>query len=180
VSQDQLPFDEPAPAAPTKGADFTVQVVRSKKRKRTVGAQLRGGVLTITIPSWMSKAEEASWTAEMVGRFRRKSVAERVDLRQRAATLARRYDLPMARDIKWSDDMTSRWGSCTPTLGTVRLSTRLGPFPDWVIDYVIVHELAHIEVAAHDEAFWRLVARYPKSERAIGYLIAKSGDEDVD
>ena len=74
--------------------------------------------------------------------------------------------------------MRSRWGSCTPSLGTIRISTRLRAFPDWVVDYVIVHELAHLEVLGHNDEFWRLVYRYPKAERAIGYLIAKSVDGD--
>jgi predicted metal-dependent hydrolase len=74
--------------------------------------------------------------------------------------------------------MRTRWGSCTPSQSTIRISTRLAPFPDWVVDYVIVHELAHLEVSGHNDDFWRLVHRYPKAERAIGYLIAKSGDGD--
>jgi predicted metal-dependent hydrolase len=49
-----------------------------------------------------------------------------------------------------------------------------------VIDYVIVHELAHLEVAGHGADFWKLADRYPKAERAIGYLIAKAGDGGTD
>ena len=75
--------------------------------------------------------------------------------------------------------MTTRWGSCSPHSGEVRLSTRLAAFPDWVIDYVIVHELAHLVIDGHGHEFWELVHRYPKSERAIGYLIAMSGDDDT-
>lgn len=182
MSQDPLPFDAPAvdQAADPDAAPFAVEVVRSARRRRTVGAQLRGGVLTVTIPSWMSRAEEVHWRDQMAARFRRKLTADRIDLRERATTLARRYDLPRPREIRWADDMTTRWGSCTPSTGTIRVSSRLGAFPAWVVDYVVVHELAHLEVAAHDDRFWRLVQRYPKAERAIGYLIAKSGDEDVD
>ncbi|CAN0372211.1 unnamed protein product, partial [Phaeothamnion confervicola] len=164
---------EPArPAQPP----FTVDVVRSAKRRKSVGAQLRGGVLTVTVPSWMSKAEERRWAATMTDRFARSMSTERIDLPQRASALARRHRLTDASDIRWASDMTARWGSCTPTTGEIRISDRLAAFPDWVLDYVIVHELAHIEVPSHSPAFWALVRRYPKAERAIGFLIAKSAD----
>ena len=156
---------------------FVVEIERSARRKRTVGAQLVGDVLKIVVPSWMSRAEQDHWVVVMSGRFQRKMSTDRIDLADRALTLARRHDLPRAREIRWSDVMLSRWGSCTPSTGVIRVSTRLAPFPDWVIDYVIVHELAHLEVSDHSPEFWRLVHRYPKSERAIGYLIAKSGDD---
>ncbi|HEY0521233.1 MAG TPA: M48 family metallopeptidase [Ilumatobacteraceae bacterium] len=173
------PDDEPMIAPVVE--PFSVEVTRSTKRRKTVGARLVGGVLRIALPSWMSKAEEAHWVREMSGRFQRKMSADRLRLDERATALARRHELQRPQSIRWADDMRSRWGSCTPSLGTIRISTRLAVFPDWVVDYVIVHELAHLDVLAHNDAFWRLVYRYPKAERAIGYLIAKSGDgEDVD
>lgn len=202
MQQEPLPFDTgptvsrtaPArPAAPTaepepKALDagqarwpFEVQVVRSTRRKRTVGAQMKGDVLVITVPSWMSRAEEVVWRDRMADRYRRKADSDRVDLRERSTTLARRYDLPRPREILWSDGMKSQWGSCTPSTSTIRLSSRLAAFPNWVLDYVIVHELAHLVVLAHNDEFWRIVHQFPKSERAIGYLIARSDDaEDID
>ena len=171
------PDDDPGTVPPPL-EPFVVEVTRSKKRRKTVGAQLVGGVLRIALPSWMSKAEEAHWVREMSGRFQRKMSADRLRLDERAKALARRLDLPRPDTIRWADDMRSRWGSCTPSQSTIRISTRLAPFPDWVIDYVIVHELAHLEVIGHTDDFWQLVYRYPKAERAIGYLIAKSGDGD--
>ena len=170
------PTDGPADGA-ADGEPFVVTIERSARRKRTVGAQLVGGVLTVVVPTWMSRAEQDHWVDVMSGRFRRKMSADRVDLADRALTLSRRYDLARAREIRWSDDMLKRWGSCTPSTGVIRISTRLARFPDWVIDYVIVHELAHLEVNDHSSMFWNLVHRYPKAERAIGYLIAKSGDD---
>lgn len=175
------PPREPAPpvTVPVAPDDpFTIEVVRSARRKRTVGAQLLGGVLRVTVPTWMSRAEVEMWTEKMAASFRRKLSADRIDLTDRATTLARRYQLPRPRDIRWADDMVTRWGSCTTTTGHIRISTRLAAFPDWVIDYVIVHELAHLEVAGHGSDFWRLAHRYPKAERAIGYLIAKAADGD--
>ena len=156
---------------------FRVEVVRSARRKRTVGAELRGDVLRVAIPSWMSAAEEDAWVAKMSAGFRRRRSSDRIDLTRRAATLADRYDLRRPTEIRWSTDMASRWGSCTPSTGTVRLSDRLAAYPAWVIDYVIVHELCHLSVRGHGPNFWRLVHRYPKAERAIGYLFAKSGDD---
>jgi predicted metal-dependent hydrolase len=163
----------------TSRPPFAVEVVRSARRKRTVGAQLVGSVLTVTVPSWMSRADEAKWVEEMTRRFVRRSTAEGVDLSSRAAQLAKRYDLPVPRSIKWVETMQSRWASCTPATGAIRVSSRVAAFPDWVRDYVIVHELAHLKVADHSANFWRLVERYPRTERARGYLIAKSGDEET-
>lgn len=181
------PSNPPADAPTPESTDsetrwpFSVRVIRSTKRKRSVGAQMRGDVLTITVPSWMSRAEEAVWRDRMAERYRRKMDAERIDLRERSTTLARRYDLPRPREIKWADEMKSQWGSCTPSTSSIRLSSRLAAFPNWVLDYVIVHELAHLVVLAHNDAFWRIVYQYPKAERAIGYLIARSDDaEDID
>lgn len=177
--------DPIAPSAdPPSGDDataFRVEVTRSARRRRTVGSRLVGDTLRIAIPSWMSAVEEQRWVETLTARYRRRQAADRIDLGERAVTLARRHDLPRPREIRWVDDMTTRWGSCTPSTGTIRLSSRLARYPDWVVDYVIVHELAHLEHADHSPAFWRLVHRYPRAERAIGYLIAKSGDaEDED
>jgi predicted metal-dependent hydrolase len=157
---------------------FTVEVVRSARRRRTVGAELKAGVLKVTVPSWMSAAEEEHWVDKMSASFRRKQSSDRIDLTRRAAALSRRYELPHPREIRWADDMTTRWGSCTYSTGVIRISNRLVRYPDWVIDYVIVHELCHLEVRGHGPDFWRMAARYPKAERAIGYLIAKAGDDD--
>jgi predicted metal-dependent hydrolase len=157
-----------------------VEVVRSRRRKRTTAAQLVGETLRVYLPAWMSAAEEERWVDEWSRRFRRHLSADRIDLAARAAALARRYDLPRPATIDWVD-MDTRWGSCTPSTGSVRISMAVARFPMWVVDYVIVHELAHLRMSDHSPAFWNLVERYPKAERARGFLIAKSGiDDEVD
>jgi predicted metal-dependent hydrolase len=82
--------------------------------------------------------------------------------------------------ISWSDNQEWRWGSCTPASRSIRISSRLAKEPGWVLDYVIVHELAHLDVPRHDAAFWALVSRYPLAERARGFLIARGLEPDVD
>jgi predicted metal-dependent hydrolase len=165
----------------TFGVVMPFEVIRSPKRRKTVQARLVGGVVQVSIPARMSKAEEDRWVAEMVARFERKATVAPIDLAARAEVLATRYRLEQPASIRWVDNQEWRWGSCTPSDRTIRLSTRLGGYPGWVVDYVIVHELAHLSVAGHGRDFWELVNRYPKTERARGFLIAKGmdGDDEV-
>ena len=169
---DDRGVDEHLPDAPSS-APFTVEIVRSSRRTRTVGASMVDGVLRVVVPTWMSRADEQRWAEEMTRRYQRKNTTVGIDLLSRAVTLARRHDLPKPRTVRWVD-MRTRWGSCTPADGSIRIDRRLGAFPPWVLDYVLVHELAHLEVLDHGPAFWKLVARYHQAERAIGYLMAKS------
>ena len=157
-----------------------VEVVRSARRRKTVQARHVDGVLRVSIPAWMSQAEEQRWVTEMVRRFERRATSSAVDLTERARALARRFELPEPASIRWVDNQRSRWGSCTIGDRTIRISSRLAAWPTWVLDYVIVHELAHLLVADHSPAFHALVDRYPKAERARGFLIAKGmGDDDA-
>lgn len=165
----------PAPAAPH--VELPVRVKRSPKRRKTVSARIVDGVLEVSVPSWMSRAEQERWADEMRRRHLRRATTADIDLDARIAALARRYDLPRPTTVRWGE-MTAQWGSCTTADGTIRLSTRLAAFPPWVLDYVVVHELAHLVHGDHSPAFWALVQRYPKAERAIGYLIARSDDAD--
>ncbi len=151
-----------------------VEVVRSPRRRKTVQAREVNGVLRVSIPATMTEADEQRWVQEMLRRMSRRSGTAAVDLEKRAAELASRHGLPEPDSIRWADNQEWRWGSCTPSSGSVRISSRLGREPAWVLDYVIVHELAHLEVARHDRRFWALVNRYPLAERARGFLIARS------
>jgi hypothetical protein len=159
------------------GVPFVVELRRSTKRRKSVGAGMVDGRLVVTVPSWMGEADRLRWAGEMASRYARKTTTEGVDLLGRAVQLARRYRLPEPASVRWFD-MASRWGSCTPASGDIRVSTRVGAFPGWVLDYVLVHELAHLEAPDHSRRFWDLVDRYPLTERARGFLIAKS-DGDV-
>ena len=63
--------------------------------------------------------------------------------------------------VRWVSNQNSRWGSATPADGTIRLSDKLQPMPQWVIDYVLVHELAHLLVAGHNAAFLEAAGGVP-------------------
>lgn len=150
-----------------------IEVVRSRRRRKTVQAQLVDGVLRIAIPDHLSSDEEARWVDKMQARFRSERDPAEIDLARRARKLAGRYELREPATITWSKRQRTIWGSCTVGTGAVRISTRVAAFPSWVLDYVIVHELAHLDEPDHGPAFWEAVNRYPMAERARGYLIAK-------
>lgn len=90
----------------------------------------------------------------------------------RAVELAERYLGGAVRPttVRWVDNQNTRWGSCTPEDGSIRLSRRLYGMPSWVVDYVLIHELVHLIIPDHGPEFWELVNCYPKTERARGYL----------
>jgi predicted metal-dependent hydrolase len=144
-----------------------------------VGARLEGDTLVVMIPARMTRAEEKHWVAEMQRKLRRIEGQQALPVKEsdeallaRCAQLATKYldgDATPA-SVRWVAPMRTRWASCTPVDATIRVSERLRDVPAWVLDYVLVHELAHLRVAGHNAEFWALVQRYPKTERAIGYL----------
>ena len=156
-----------------------VEVRRSARRRRTVSAYRDGDVTVVLIPARFSKAEERRWVAEMIARLQaREARRQRGPRRSDEALLARARQLSTTvldgaarpTSVRWVTNMAARWGSCTPSDGTIRVSGRLRDMPGWVLDYVLVHELTHLLEPGHDERFWAWVHRYPRSERAMGYL----------
>jgi predicted metal-dependent hydrolase len=154
--------------------EIPVEVRRSTRRRKTVEARLVDGTLRVAIPATMTEAEEAHWVDVMRQRMARRSTTAEIDLAARASHLAKRFGLPEPASIVWSKRQSTRWGSCSVDSGRVRISDRLAGFPEWVLDYVIIHELAHLLEAGHNPRFWGIVNRYPLAERARGYLLARA------
>src|SRR5690606_33129385 len=152
-----------------------VEVRRSKRRRRTVSAHREGDTVVVLMPAWMSKRDEQKWVDEMVRRLERSEARtrpsdEQLLVRARALNDELFGGLAAPASVRWVDNQRSRWGSCTPADRSIRLSSRLQGMPTWVIDYVLVHELAHLLEPGHDDEFWAWVNRYPRTERARGYL----------
>ncbi len=157
-----------------------IEVRRSARRRRTVSAYREGGRIVVLIPARFSRVEERRWVDEMVQRVTAREQRDRDRGPRRSDTaLARRCRALSVQyldgratpvSVRWVDTMRTRWASCTPADGTIRVSSRLRDMPSWVLDYVLVHELAHLRIVGHDRDFWALVARYPRTERARGYL----------
>ncbi len=154
--------------------DLDILVIESPRRKKTVSARLVGNTIEIRMPTGLRATERERHVRELSRRVARKRSADGIDLTARAKTLATRHGLPQASSITWSTRQNTRWGSCTPSTGAVRLSHRLSRYPRWVLDYVIVHELAHLVHPDHSREFHALVSQFPRAERAEGFLSAVS------
>jgi predicted metal-dependent hydrolase len=161
---------------------WPIQIIRSAQRRKTVSARLEEGVLVVRAPLSMTEAELAPIIDNLKGRMQRRQVnIPQMDenLEKRARELNRKYFGGRLRweSVRYVINQNSRFGSCTPDNGTIRISHRLATMPAWVRDYVLVHELAHLEEANHGPRFWQLVNRYPLTERARGYLMAVGLEE---
>jgi predicted metal-dependent hydrolase len=165
--------------------DPQVEVRRSARRRRTVSAYRDGDRTVVLIPARMTRAEEREWVAVMLERLAKQDRKLRPsdrDLLARATELSRTWLAGRAKpaSVRWVGNQGSRWGSCTPVDRTIRLSSRLQGMPPWVVDYVLVHELAHLLVPGHGPDFWALVDEFPRTERARGYLEGVSATAGLD
>lgn len=161
----------PARAAATSA----VEVRRSTRRRKSVTAYREGDRTIVLIPARMSQAEERRWVGVMLDKLAAQESKRRVGdtgLEERAARLSAQYLDGRARpaSVRWVTNQNTRWGSCTPAEGSIRLSHRLQGMPEYVVDYVLLHELAHLLVPGHGPDFWRLLEAYPRTERARGFL----------
>ena len=155
--------------------EVEVEVRRSRRRTRTVSAYRRDGKVIVMIPDRFSRAEEAEWVTTMPERLERSERRRRRtddQLMQRSRELSQEFlfEKVCPTSVRWVDNMTTRWASCTTSTGEIRLSERLQALPSWVVDYVLLHELAHLIEPTHNKRFWHWVDRYPRAERAKGYL----------
>lgn len=161
-------------------SELEIRINRSARRRKTVSARLveDGRALEVSAPAAMSDAELEPIVAKLRDQLlRRKTKHETADdgaLARRTDELNREYfgGKLQVREIRFVTNQQQRYGSCTPKTGVIRISHRLATVPAWVRDYVIIHELAHLLEANHSPRFWKLVARYPRTERARGYLMA--------
>jgi predicted metal-dependent hydrolase len=152
-----------------------VEVRRSRRRVRTVTAWREGERTVVAIPARFTRAQETEWVRRMLARLatqeRRRKPSD-TELARRAAELSARYlgGRAVPTSVRWATNQGRRWGSCTPSEGTIRISDRVRGMPRWVLDYVLLHELVHLLHAGHGPEFWAELETYPRTQRARGFL----------
>jgi predicted metal-dependent hydrolase len=152
-----------------------IRVIRSSRRKKSIGAYREQGAIVISVPARLSNSKVSAVIPELVEKILTKEAKERLtdsQLHERSLYLLAKY-LPefttAPASVTWRP-MSERWGSCTTVDRTIRISDRLNGAPEYVVDYLLVHELIHLEIADHGPGFEGLLARFEASERASAYL----------
>ena len=147
--------------------------VRHRRARRYILRVLDDGTLRVTLPRWGSKREalafverSAPWIAKQHQKLYARPNTPHLDepaLRKRAMTelppallaLARQHDIAVTRiSVR---NQRSRWGGCSAR-GSITLNWRLILVPDFVRQYVMIHELMHRRELNHSRRFWRHVA----------------------
>ena len=152
-----------------------VKVIRNSRRRRSISAYREHGSIIIQVPARLSNSKIQEVIPEMVEKILSREAREKLsdkELLNRANHLLDIY-LPEFKvrpaSVTWRQ-MNERWGSCTTVDRTIRISDRLSGAPQYVLDYLLVHELIHLEIADHGQAFTELLSRFTDSERANSFL----------
>lgn len=151
-----------------------VEVRTSPRRRKTASAFWQDGRVVVVLPARLSRADRGEMVEVLVRRVlaQRPSItASDQDLARRATALSKQYlEGVKAGSIRWVDNQGKRWGSCTSGTGDIRISDRLRVVPDWVLDAVLVHEMAHLIEPSHSPRFRKLANRYPRTAEADTFL----------
>ncbi|MSV72336.1 MAG: DUF45 domain-containing protein [Actinobacteria bacterium] len=163
------------PGQPRPADRPAIEIRRSAQRRRTVSARREGDRFVVLVPARMSAAQATAYADELVARIEsreRRAAPTDDELHERALALSRRWlpGAPVPASVRWVTNQRARWGSCTTADRTIRLSHRLRGMPDHVVDYVLLHELAHLLVPGHGANFEALLTPYPRLVEARAFL----------
>ncbi len=172
--------EEPAAAASTQASGWPdVEVRVSSRRRKTSEARWVGGRIVVSVPAHLSqeaREKTIAWLVDrLVAKHPMRSALGDAELMTRALALADRYRIgARPTSVRWVTNQSARWGSCSFHSGEIRLSHRLRAVPEWVLDAVLVHELAHLVHPNHSPAFHQLANGYRRHDEA-GIFLAGYG-----
>src|SRR5438105_5007104 len=118
-----------------------IEIIRSARRSKTASARMVDGRVVVRVPADASPEEVQRLVRTLMPRVlkseQRRAGGPKPDLKRRAADLNRQYfgGKLKVREIRCVGNQEKRYGSCTPSTGTVRVSDRLASMPLWVLDY---------------------------------------------
>lgn len=155
-----------------------VKIIRSRRRFRTVSARLVKDILVVRAPQLISNERLEQIVGRFKSRFERQQLKTKLDKEQDLDRIAKRINAKYfhgslkINSISYVTNQNSKYGCCNCQTGDIRVSHKVGLMPEWVREYVVIHEMAHLIEPNHGKAFWDIVYRYALAERARGYLMA--------
>ena len=152
-----------------------VEIRTSARRRKTSEAKWVGGRIVVSLPAHLSgedREKTISWLVErLVAKHPLRHAVGDDELMTRALALVSRYRMEVhPTSVRWVSNQSARWGSCSFHSKEIRLSHRLRTVPPWVLDAVLVHELAHLRHPDHSPAFHQLADRFPRHKEAGIFL----------
>ena len=171
------------------GGQSPLAIVRHRRARRYILRVLEDGTLRVTLPRWGSKREALAFVERSAGWINKQLLKQRslapvvhpdeAALRKRALkelppqllALGRAHDITVTRiSIR---NQRSRWGACS-SRGSITLNWRLLLVPDFVREYVMIHELMHRRELNHSRRFWKHVAAAcPRHREARKWLLTE-------
>jgi hypothetical protein len=158
-----------------------VNLRRDKRLKKTSRCErMPDGSLLLRVPYRLPTRKVGSLLEQIASQLDKSTALHSrrtdADLHQRAEVINQKhFDGKIQWNaIRWVSNMETRLGSCTrggSSDGQIRISIKIKNWPNWVVDYVISHELMHRKHPNHSDTFWsELRAAYPLTERARGFI----------
>ena len=151
-----------------------VEIRASSRRKKTGNAHWSGSRIVVQIPARIRGRERREFVDELVERLltqRPQNAAGDAALEERARVLAGLYNNDVQpKSVRWVNNQQARWASCSPGSREIRVSSRLRQCPEWVIDAVLVHELAHLQEADHSPRFYEIANRHVRQDDSELFL----------
>ena len=155
-----------------------IEIVRSKKRRTLMISVARTGVVTVKAPYKMPDAtilkfinEKQDWILKSIELQRSRAEAYPEPTAEEIKILKQKAKEVLPKKVEFYGNLMGlkptslkitsakgRFGSCSGKNG-ICFSYRLMMYPEEAIDYVVVHELAHIKHHDHSKNFWALVEK---------------------
>lgn len=136
---------------------FQMPITIIPEERKSLGARMTGGECLIKLPAQAMRKKQ--WLTDGVDRIYWQLLMKinQPDMQQRVAVLNDQYFRLSYRTVRFHRQFR-RWGSCS-SLKNINISHRLIGAPQFLTDYVICHELAHLEHLNHSRHFWEFLRR---------------------
>lgn len=149
-----------------RNREFILEVIEDVERKTAMGS-LKSNILVIHLPNGIDAFQKHKLCSTIISRIM--SSVFLPEIKRRVHEINKLHFNKEIKSIRLKLNV-SNWGSCS-TNKIINLSSRLLLTPQFITDYIIVHELAHLVHMDHSKRFWDLVRKVmPEYEKAEQWL----------